>query len=324
MAIPASSGSSGPTNPDKEFGCRSKLVASLPWNEGIDGCDEVCTDGSVSGGGNGIPRGDGTIGIGLDGGCGGGVDPTGGDCEAPGSPPGRRFGVLCILNGEGRNSGGGGGGVGRDAGCSGCLCGYIPSIGSKTVQLGAPNSGPMAPQVLFTYNALSTESTFYGYGFSERNVRWIEELDSTTAEVHRGDGRVFTFGNKDGNGDYTPPPGANSRLQKQGSTWIETRPDGFQLDYNSSGDMVKTTSASGSITTFSYTAHQPRLETIIDPCGGRTTYAYEGSLNKKIKSITDPAGRVTEFKVDSNNDLIKFLRRLNSVLPVSPTTANTG
>ena len=70
--------------------------------------------------------------------------------------------------------------------------------------------------------------------------------------------------------------------------------------------MVKTTSVSGSITTFSYTTHQPRLETIIDPCGGRTTYAYEGALNKKIKSITDPAGRVTEFKVDSNNNLIKF------------------
>ena len=47
---------------------------------------------------------------------------------------------------------------------------------------------------------------FMGTDFPKRNVRWIEELDSTTAEIHRGDGRVFTFGNKDGNGDYTPPP----------------------------------------------------------------------------------------------------------------------
>ena len=51
---------------DKEFGCRPKLIASLPRDAGMDGCDDDCTDG--------------------DGGCGGG-DEGAEDCEGedPGS-----------------------------------------------------------------------------------------------------------------------------------------------------------------------------------------------------------------------------------------------
>ena len=56
MVIPTVSGSgtTGPTNPDREFGCRTKLVATLSSGEGLDGCDGGgCNDPSSGGGGGG-------------------------------------------------------------------------------------------------------------------------------------------------------------------------------------------------------------------------------------------------------------------------------
>ena len=260
------SGSSDP--PVEEFGCRTSLVASLPLNAGIDGCNG---SGDPSGGG-----GNGTVDSTNVRDC-GNVDPNGDGCEYPDQrgPGNGRFQTICVFNYPGEGGGGGGGAQGSTGGCSGLFCGYTPSIGNKLVQLGAPNSGAVAPHVSLTYNALSTESTFFGFGFSDRHARWIEELDSSTAEIHRGDGRVFTYGNKSFSGVYTPPPGANSKLAKTGSTWVETRPNGFKMEYNSTGDLVKTTNVAGSITTLLYTGTPSRLETIIDPFGGRTTYAYD-------------------------------------------------
>ena len=187
---------------DREFGCRPKLVSQPPQDATFDGCEDPCTTGD-----EGCPSGGGDSCIGEDRGGNVGSTERGGPIKV--NP--------CIETpwGAGMISGTRGAGQWKSKTCAGCFCGFTPSIGNKVVQLGAPGNGAQSPHLLLTYNSRSTESTHYGMGFSNSNARWIEEIDSTTVELHRGDGRVFLYGNKDVNGVYTPPPQADSKIQNQ-------------------------------------------------------------------------------------------------------------
>ena len=92
-------------------------------------------------------------------------------------------------------------------------------------------------------------------------------------------------------GLYTPPAGATSKLQKIMTVpekWTETRPDGFRTTYDSAGDLVKLQNTAGASWTLSYTGTPPRLESVLDPAGGRLTYTYDAS--HQIETITDAAG----------------------------------
>ena len=40
--------SGSPTPVETEFGCRPRLIASLPVDSNLDGCDDACTGGGGS------------------------------------------------------------------------------------------------------------------------------------------------------------------------------------------------------------------------------------------------------------------------------------
>ncbi len=82
-------------------------------------------------------------------------------------------------------------------------------------------------------------------------------------------------------------------------------PHGFTLEYDSAGDLKKIQNPAGGIWTNNYTATPPRLQSVVDPTGRRTTYSYDG--NGMISKITDAAGRETLFEVDGNDDLVKHV-----------------
>ena len=160
------------------------------------------------------------------------------------------------------------------------------------------------PSLGLTYNSVSTDSTFFGSGWSDRYSRSLQEL-TNAATIHSGDGGILKYTNKDASGFYDPPLGASNVLQKIGSTWTETRPDGFKMNYDSSGNMVQTEDVAGNLTTLSYTGSPARLQTITDPAGGVTTYTYS-SGTPKLQSISDSSGRVTQFEINGSDDLVSY------------------
>ena len=87
--------------------------------------------------------------------------------------------------------------------------------------------------------------------------------------------------------------------------WTETRPDGFVYEYDAAGDVVKLQNTAGAIWTLSYTGTPPRLESVLDPAGGRLTYTYDAS--HQLETITDPGGRETQWEVDGSNNLVRHV-----------------
>ena len=185
-----------------------------------------------------------------------------------------------------------------------------PANGNLVLALGVPAGGPLQPEACSYYNAQSTDADNYGYGWGHGLRRWLEEPSGTTADLHQGGGTVWHYTGLSGmTGLYTPPAGATSKLQK-----IDERPGrrgpkhgrtAFSTTYDAAGDVVKLQNTAGAIWTLSYTGTPPRLESVLDPGGGRLTYTYDAS--HQIETITDAAGRETQWEVDGSNNLVRHV-----------------
>ena len=184
-----------------------------------------------------------------------------------------------------------------------------PADGNLVLALGVPAGGPLQPDACAYYNAQSTYADNFGYGWGQTLRRWVEEPTGSGADLHQGGGTVLRYTDRNGmTGFYTPPSGATSKLQKSTSLptkWTETRPDGFCYEYDSAGDVAKLQNTAGAIWTLSYTGSPPRLASVLDPAGGRLTYAYDA--NHQLETITDPGGRVTQWEVDGSNNLVRHV-----------------
>ena len=146
------------------------------------------------------------------------------------------------------------------------------------------------------------ESTAFGYGWTNLLRQFITTDTSGQATVVKGSRKAWHYGTPDGSGDYFEPSGCNNSLhQNVGGDWVETQPNGFQLNYNAAGKLASMNDIQGNRWTLTYTGSL--IESLRDPLGGRTTFAYASS---KIQSITDPAGRVTGFVVDGNGDFAQI------------------
>src|SRR5207247_1043491 len=100
------------------------------------------------------------------------------------------------------------------------------------------------------------------------------------------------------------PAGVGDALVANGDgTWTETRADGTQLKYATSGLLAKVVNLAGSVWTI--TRGSDVLKNIRDPFERRTTYAYDGSNN--LKWIQDAAGRLTSFTVDGSGNLTRMI-----------------
>ena len=184
-----------------------------------------------------------------------------------------------------------------------------PADGNLVLALGVPAGGELQPDTCSHYNSPSTYSNNFGYGWGHTLRRWVEEPTASSADLHQGGGTVLRYTDLNGmTGLYTPPAGATSKLQKSTSMptkWTETRPDGFFYEYDSAGDLAKLQNTSGAIWTLSYTGTPPRLESVLDPGGGRLTYSYDAS--HQLETITDPGGRETQWEVDGSNNLVRHV-----------------
>ncbi|MEX2121728.1 MAG: hypothetical protein WD847_19240 [Pirellulales bacterium] len=78
---------------------------------------------------------------------------------------------------------------------------------------------------MFTYNRFNqTASGEFGANWDMNYKQKIIVVNSTTAVVHKGNGLSLTYTNKDANGVYTAPDGAENKLvQNADSTWSETQ-----------------------------------------------------------------------------------------------------
>ncbi len=190
------------------------------------------------------------------------------------------------------------------------LCGpglLNTSNGNVIFSLRYPSASPFEPDARLIYNSRSTESANYGFGWTSRLHRWVEEVTFQDADLHEGDGTVYSYTNHNvSTGYYTPPDGATSALKRDFTgKWTEERADGFVLVYDSAGDLNTIQNPAGGVWTNNYTGTPPKLHSVVDPSGRRTTYSYDGG--GMISKITDAAGRETLFEVNGNDDVVKHV-----------------
>ena len=170
------------------------------------------------------------------------------------------------------------------------LCGpglLNTSNGNVIFSLRYPSASPFEPDARLIYNSRSTESANYGFGWTSRLHRWVEEVTFQDADLHEGDGTVYSYTNHNvSTGYYTPPDGATSALKRDFTgKWTEERADGFVLVYDSAGDLNTIQNPAGGVWTNNYTGTPPKLHSVVDPSGRRTTSNSSRSLRRLPMSI---------------------------------------
>ena len=113
-------------------------------------------------------------------------------------------------------------------------------VGLKT----AAASRTDAPQI-FTYNSSSSSPSDFGIGWTNMHDQWVDEITTSVADVHQGEGAVRRYQGYDAESSqyYTDPPtGARNRLKRAtvsgGLGWMEIQPNGFEHHFDSSGQLV--------------------------------------------------------------------------------------
>ena len=179
------------------------------------------------------------------------------------------------------------------SGCQACMSPtdvpVDPSTGNVAYQAGTVKAGGFAPDVMFTYNAQSTETGVFGFGWASNIGQSLAQPDANTVVLTKqmGQTRVYTA---DGHGGYTPPVGIVNTLVKNGDgSFTETTPQGFEYRYSGvSGLLARATDPQGNVSTYAYDSGN-HLQTILAPTGQITTFAH--NAGGQITSVTDAAGR---------------------------------
>jgi RHS repeat-associated protein len=125
--------------------------------------------------------------------------------------------------------------------------------------------------------------------------RLYQQTGSTSLMVSEGDGTVAF---------YSPgrvPNGSTASLTTSGSGWRRTYLDGTYVEFGSSGLMTRAADRFGNAQTYWYTGSQ--LDSIGDPWGWKFRLSYAGG---KLATVTDPAGRTTQYVIDASNRLTKI------------------
>ena len=81
----------------------------------------------------------------------------------------------------------------------------------------------------FNFNAVSKQSSQFGYGWSNSLKQWVA-APLRRPHVTKGERSILVYSNKDGSGQYRPPGGVATSLVRN-ADGTETQPDGFQLRY---------------------------------------------------------------------------------------------
>jgi len=164
----------------------------------------------------------------------------------------------------------------------------------------------------------------FDHGSSEfGNRRWRSDLDrlyfdTDGVSVFRGNTTAGWF-ESDGQGGYITPEGSFTTLVKNlDDTYTLTDRYNSKTEFDANGFLTARTDALGNSTTYSYKDGDgdlvaDELDTVTDPFGRTTVYAYTNGL---VSSVTDYAGRVTTYAYDVNG-------RLETVTEPNPDGAGT-
>jgi YD repeat-containing protein len=135
------------------------------------------------------------------------------------------------------------------------------------------------------------------------DIAWSPDNIAITGTL---DNNVYRF-KKAG---LTPYRGEYSTLiQNSDGSFTRTLKYDGTIEFDSSGLQTSRTDRNGNTTTYTYDSNG-KLKTITDPIGKITTLNYN---NGKLQSITDPIGRTTIFQHDTNGNLTSITDPDNAV-----------
>jgi YD repeat-containing protein len=175
------------------------------------------------------------------------------------------------------------------------------SNGNLLLPLRMPKGGLFAPAAHLYYNSLSPSVTSaFGFGWTNLYQRLVKPAGAFGGvTITNGTGSVLIYSNRDGNGRYQPPAGAQNALAQNLSdlTWTETQVDGLALHYNASGVFDRLKNVAGATWTLTHDSGG-KLVTIKDPVSGVTSLVY---ASNNLRRIVDAAGRIVSFTISGGN-----------------------
>lgn len=176
-----------------------------------------------------------------------------------------------------------------------------PASGNLTesqTDLSVNGRGP-ALAVTRSYNsqlaAAQASAGSFGYGWTGPYSASLEvSAETETATVHQDNGSTTVFFLTEGK--YVPYAWTEATFAKEGENYIYTLPKQEKLEFNKSGQLIKTTDRHGNALTLTY--KEGALETVKDAAGRVLTYAYKEG---KVASIKDPMGHEVKYTYESGN-----------------------
>jgi len=176
---------------------------------------------------------------------------------------------------------------------------------------------------IFHNSASSSSLQPFGYGWTH-SYNWKIQQDSQTGDaiVIRGTGRKHRYTYNAQSGTFTPPAGVYDELVRHpDGTWTLTFKDQTKMNFDASGKLVSIVDKNGNQVTLSYGSYS-RLVQVQEASGKVLGFGYESSssvggefdgefeggglVDTKVRTVTDPRGKVWHFSYDAYN-------RLNSI-----------
>lgn len=156
-----------------------------------------------------------------------------------------------------------------------------------------------------TYNSQDKYLGPLGSGWTHTfNIALTEDSDGFV-RIRWEDGRTEIF-ERNPDGSYQPPVGVFSALARSGdgSFTLETK-DQTLFGFGSNGQLVSITDRKGNRITLTYDGdYLRRLRTVSDTAGKSFRFDYAGA-ELKIDSVADSSGRIVRFEYDGNDRLIR-------------------
>jgi len=162
----------------------------------------------------------------------------------------------------------------------------------------------------------------FGYGFTHSYFWRLQQDNDGNAIVIKGTGRKHKYTYDPETGKFLPPSGIyDDLIRHPDGTWTLTFKDQTKMHFDASGKLVAIVDRNGNTVSLHYDAFG-RLTQVQEASGKvlRFGYAENGSgsdfgeggtmvgslVDTKIRTVTDPRGKVWQFNYDADGNLISI------------------